>query len=70
MAFRKVLDPKNLPFRPPTLATVIVALANSVWHPPGWLMGILWFLIALCWIAWIVDVTTREERTLWDDKSL
>jgi hypothetical protein len=68
MAFEKriVIDTDNLPLRAPVPLTWLLALSMAVWDWPSWLVGILWFVLALMWIVFVIDRFKNEARRVFE----
>jgi hypothetical protein len=60
----KVIAGKNLPFRPPVLATAVAALVLDRLDAPQLAWGIVGTIYALCWLVWIIWRVNREEVDL------
>jgi hypothetical protein len=60
----KVIAQRNLPFRPPVIATAVAALVLDRLDAPDLAWGILGTLYALIWIAWVTYRVNREEVDL------
>lgn len=57
----KVVASKNLPFRPPVIATIVMWLFLDRLDAPDIAWGIMGTLYAIVWIAWIAYAFQKEE---------
>lgn len=60
MEFRNVIDPRQLPYRPPILAILVYFLLLDRFDAPGWLWGVYLTLSAILLIGWIIEIATRR----------
>lgn len=70
MKKRRVISGKQLPSNPPLVSTLVYWLALDKLAAPGWAWGVVGTIMAVIWIAWIVDAFNREsveviDRRLW-----
>lgn len=70
MIKRIVISRGNIPSQFPIGATWLVALSQSVWNIPGWLLGILWFGIVILWLLILIDIFTADRRDLFKDDKI
>ena len=61
---RKVIDSKNLPMRPPLIGVLVAWLVIDKLDAPGWVWGAVGLFFAFLWIAWLFDVSTREDTDI------
>lgn len=45
----------------PTLLTAVCWLLLDRFHPPGWVVGVVWTFVALLWIGCIASVIREEQ---------
>lgn len=69
MGNKKVISRKNLPTKPPTIATVVAILALDYWNAPQWLWGALGVVFVIIWVAWIVQMFQEKQFDIFKDKS-
>lgn len=58
---KKVLAWKQLPSRPPTVATIAWLLVLDRFHAPGWVWGVIGALLVIVWVSLIHDMATQKE---------
>ena len=67
MTGRKVIDGKNLPYKPPILGGLVWWLVLDKLGAPDWLCGALAALYAFVFIGVIIDMLTCKKITLFKD---
>ena len=67
MASRKVVDVKNLPYKPPILGGLVWWLVLDKLGAPDWVCGAFATLYALFFIGILVDMWTCKRITLFKD---
>jgi len=67
MTGRKVIDAKNLPYKPPVLAGLVWWLVLDKLGAPDWVCGALAALYAIVFIGVLVDIWTCKKITLFND---
>ena len=56
----KVINPKNLPLRPPLIGTLVWWLVFDKLDVPGWGWGVMGTLLAVVWAVWVFEFFTRD----------
>ena len=64
MANSKVVSFKNLPARLPFTQTVLAYLLLDKFHAPGWVIGTVWTLVGIIWIATIYGIIHQDQVEL------
>ncbi len=62
------IDRKNIPTKLPGLTTLVVCLALDYWDAVGWVWGVAVTLLAIMWIAAIVDICQSTEVDIFEGK--
>lgn len=68
MKRRKVISRKNLPDRPPLVATVTAWLAMDRIHPPGWLWGAVGAIFLVLWMLTFVGIYHQDEIEIFPEE--
>jgi hypothetical protein len=63
----KVIPYRNLPARPPLVATLVLSLGLDRIHAPGWLWGAVGVVIAFAWFAYFYAQAKQEPTELWQE---
>ena len=67
MASRKVVDVKNLPYKPPILGGLVWWLVLDKLGAPDWVCGAFATLYAFVFIGVLIDMWTCKRITLFKD---
>lgn len=62
------IDRKNIPTKLPGLTTLVACLALDYWDAAGWVWGVSVTLLAIMWIAAIVDIYQSTEVDIFEGK--
>jgi len=66
MKVKKVLNPRNLPARPPLYNTLVVAIALDYWNAPQWLWGVFGALYFMIWIVTIYSMIIEKQTDIFE----
>lgn len=64
MKKRTVISSNCLPYRMPTVTTLVAILAMDFYDVSGWVYGVVGTLLAILWAGWLYNLFAQEEKTL------